>query len=177
MAGGYRAAMTDNGWTVTTKARVLVAEDDRAVRDSIERALAFEGYEVRTVSDGAEALDDVTSATPDAIVLDVMMPQVDGLDVCRQLRARGDRTPILILTAKHKVADRVSGLDAGADDYLVKPFALEELLARLRALLRRTADGNGQGELQIGDLRLNPATREVWRGEHAVDLTKTEFQL
>jgi two-component system response regulator MprA len=162
---------------VATKARVLVAEDDRAVRDSIERALAFEGYDVGTASDGVEALDRVTKSEPDAIVLDVMMPRVDGLDVCRELRARGDRTPILILTARHKVADRVSGLDAGADDYLVKPFALEELLARLRALLRRTAEDNGQGELQIGDLRLNPATREVWRGSHAVDLTKTEFQL
>ena len=156
---------------------MLVAEDDRAVRDSIERALAFEGYEVGTASDGAEALDRVQTTEPDAIVLDVMMPRVDGLDVCRELRARGDRTPILILTARHKVADRVSGLDAGADDYLVKPFALEELLARLRALLRRTADDNGQGELQVGDLRLNPATREVWRGELPIDLTKTEFQL
>jgi two-component system, OmpR family, response regulator MprA len=162
---------------MATKARVLVAEDDRAVRDSIERALAFEGYEVGTASDGAEALDRVSATEPDAIVLDVMMPRVDGLDVCRELRARGDRTPILILTARHKVADRVSGLDAGADDYLVKPFALEELLARLRALLRRTSDGNGQGVLQVGDLKLNPATREVWRGDVPVDLTKTEFQL
>jgi two-component system response regulator MprA len=160
-----------------TKAKVLVAEDDRAVRDSIERALTFEGYDVGTASDGAEALDRVTIGEPDAIVLDVMMPRVDGLDVCRELRARGDRTPILILTARHKVADRVSGLDAGADDYLVKPFALEELLARLRALLRRTSDGNGQGLLQVGDLRLNAATREVWRGEQSIDLTKTEFQL
>jgi two-component system response regulator MprA len=158
------------------KARVLVAEDDRAVRDSIERALAFEGYDVGTASDGVEALDRM-KAEPDAIVLDVMMPRVDGLDVCRELRARGDRTPILILTARHSVADRVAGLDAGADDYLVKPFALEELLARLRALLRRTSDGDGQGVLQVGDLRLNPATREVWRGEHPIDLTKTEFQL
>jgi len=162
---------------MATKARVLVAEDDRAVRDSIERALAFEGYEVGTASDGAEALERVSATEPDAIVLDVMMPRVDGLDVCRALRARGDRTPILILTARHKVADRVSGLDAGADDYLVKPFALEELLARLRALLRRTSDGNGQAALQVGDLRLNPATREVWRGDEAIDLTKTEFQL
>ena len=154
-----------------------MAEDDRAVRDSIERALSFEGYEVGTASDGAEALERIASSEPDAIVLDVMMPLVDGLDVCRELRARGDRTPILILTARHKVADRVSGLDAGADDYLVKPFALEELLARLRALLRRTTETNGQSVRQIGDLTLNPATREVWRGEEAVDLTKTEFQL
>src|SRR5581483_1573120 len=172
-----RRLVNDNGRNMATKARVLVAEDDRAVRDSIERALAFEGYEVGTASDGAEALERVSATEPDAIVLDVMMPRVDGLDVCRALRARGDRTPILILTARHKVADRVSGLDAGADDYLGKPFALEELLARLRALLRRTSDGNGQAALQVGDLRLNPATREVWRGDEAIDLTKTEFQL
>ena len=159
------------------KARVLVAEDDRAVRDSIERALTFEGYDVGTASDGVDALDLVKATEPDAIVLDVMMPRLDGLGVCRELRARGDRTPILILTAKHSVADRVSGLDAGADDYLVKPFALEELLARLRALLRRTSDDNGHAALQVGDLRLDPATREVWRGETLIDLTKTEFQL
>jgi two-component system response regulator MprA len=169
--------VTDNGHAMAAKARVLVAEDDRAVRDSIERALAFEGYDVGTATDGAEALEAIHRTEPDAIVLDVMMPILDGLDVCRALRARGDRTPILILTAKHKVADRVSGLDAGADDYLVKPFALEELLARLRALLRRTSDGNGNGVVQVGDLRLDPATREVRRGEHLIDLTKTEFQL
>jgi two-component system response regulator MprA len=162
---------------VATKARVLIAEDDRAVRDSIERALAFEGYDVRTASDGVEALADVPAAEPDAIVLDVMMPRVDGLDVCRELRARGDRTPILILTAKHKVADRVAGLDAGADDYLVKPFALEELLARLRALLRRTSEADGKGVLQVADLTLDPATRDVRRGDTPIDLTKTEFQL
>ena len=168
--------MADNGSAVATKARVLVAEDDRAVRDSIERALAFEGYDVQTASDGVEALDHLKHDTPDAIVLDVMMPRVDGLGVCRELRARGDRTPILILTARHKVADRVSGLDAGADDYLVKPFALEELLARLRALLRRTSQ-SADGALQVADLRLDPATREVWRGAVPIDLTKTEFQL
>ena len=168
--------MADNGSVVATKARVLVAEDDRAVRDSIERALAFEGYDVQTASDGVEALDHLKQDTPDAIVLDVMMPRVDGLGVCRELRARGDRTPILILTARHKVADRVSGLDAGADDYLVKPFALEELLARLRALLRRTSQ-SADGALQVADLRLDPATREVWRGAVPIDLTKTEFQL
>jgi two-component system, OmpR family, response regulator MprA len=159
------------------KARVLIAEDDRAVRDSIERALSFEGYEVGTASDGAEALERVKVTEPDAIVLDVMMPRLDGLDVCRDLRARGDRTPILILTAKHTVADRVSGLDAGADDYLVKPFALEELLARLRALLRRTSDADQHAVLDVADLRLDPATREVWRGDTLIDLTKTEFQL
>ena len=159
------------------KARVLVAEDDRAVRDSIERALSFEGYQVTTASDGSEALDGVKLTEPDAIVLDVMMPRLDGLEVCRELRARGDRTPILILTAKHSVADRVSGLDAGADDYLVKPFALEELLARLRALLRRTNDDAGNAVLEAADLRLSPATREVWRGDVSIDLTKTEFQL
>jgi two-component system response regulator MprA len=162
---------------MTSKSRVLVAEDDRAVRESIERALAFEGYEVGLAADGAEALNAVEHSEPDAIVLDVMMPGVDGLDVCRELRARGDRTPILILTARHKVADRVSGLDAGADDYLVKPFALEELLARLRALLRRTSGTENGAVLEVADLRLDPRTRDVTRNGHRLELTKTEFQL
>jgi two-component system response regulator MprA len=160
-----------------TKAKVLVAEDDRAVRESIERALRFEGHDVITASDGGEALDAVTTHSPDAIVMDVMMPVMDGLDVTRELRARGDRTPILVLTARHKVSDRVAGLDAGADDYLIKPYALEELLARLRALLRRTPPDGGGHVLQVGDLRLDPATREVFRGSHAIELTKTEFAL
>jgi two-component system, OmpR family, response regulator MprA len=162
---------------VSLKARVLVAEDDRAVRDSIERALVFEGHDVSTATDGVEALEAVEKGSPDAIVLDVMMPRKDGLDVCRELRARGDRTPVLILTARHKVADRVSGLDAGADDYLVKPFALEELLARLRALLRRTTTSDDTTVLDVGDLHLDPATREVRRGDAPIELTKTEFQL
>jgi two-component system response regulator MprA len=167
----------NNGRNMSSKARVLVAEDDRAVRDSIERALVFEGHDVATATDGIEALEAVDKGAPDAIVLDVMMPGKDGLEVCRELRARGDRTPVLILTARHKVADRVSGLDAGADDYLVKPFALEELLARLRALLRRTTSAADSAVLQIADLRLDPATREVHRGDTPIELTKTEFQL
>jgi len=139
-------------------------------------SLGDAGFLCLRARDGDEALKLVKAHDPDLLVLDVMMPRVDGLGVCRELRARGDRTPILILTARHKVADRVSGLDAGADDYLVKPFALEELLARLRALLRRTSQ-SPDGALQVADLRLDAATREVWRGEVPIDLTKTEFQL
>jgi two-component system response regulator MprA len=159
------------------KAKVLVAEDDRAVRESIERALRFEGHDVVTAADGGEALEAATAAAPDAIVMDVMMPVMDGLDVTRELRARGDKTPILVLTARHKVSDRVAGLDAGADDYLVKPYALEELLARLRALLRRTPPEGEGNVLQVADLTLDPATREVYRGATPVELTKTEFAL
>lgn len=159
------------------KAKVLVAEDDRAVRESIERALRFEGHDVHLAADGGEALRAVEADPPDAIVMDVMMPVMDGLDVTRELRARGDRTPILVLTARHKVSDRVAGLDAGADDYLVKPYALEELLARLRALLRRTPATTEHEVLQVADLTLDPATREVFRGPHAIELTKTEFAL
>jgi two-component system response regulator MprA len=162
---------------LTPRARVLVVEDDRAVRDSIERALMFEGYEVASASDGVEAISAAGYSAPDAIVLDVTMPRMDGLQVCRELRAQGDRTPVLMLTARHRVPDRVAGLDAGADDYLVKPFALEELLARLRALLRRTTDGEASEELAVGDLRLDPATREVHRGDVSIELTKTEFSL
>ncbi len=159
------------------KAKVLVAEDDRAVRESIERALRFEGHDVVTAADGGEALQAVATATPDAIVMDVMMPVMDGLDVTRELRARGDRTPILVLTARHKVSDRVAGLDAGADDYLIKPYALEELLARLRALLRRTPPESEGSVLQVADLTLDAATREVFRGSQPIELTKTEFAL
>jgi two-component system response regulator MprA len=155
---------------------ILVVEDDKGVRTAIERALTFEGYRVITANDGAEALSVVMNEHPDAIVLDVMMPHVDGLEACRRLRARGDTTPILVLTARHEVRDRVEGLDAGADDYMVKPFALEELLARLRALLRR-AGGATSDILRVGDLTMNPATREVERGGVPVRLTKTEFDL
>jgi two-component system response regulator MprA len=155
---------------------VLVVEDDRSVRDAVERALSFEGYDVATARDGAEALSMVMNDPPDAIVLDVMMPYVDGLETCRRIRARGDDTPILILTARHEVSDRVAGLDAGADDYMVKPFALEELLARLRALLRRSA-GTTTEVLTVGDLTLNAGTREVVRDGEAIHLTKTEFDL
>jgi two-component system response regulator MprA len=155
--------------------RLLVAEDDRAVRESVERALSYEGYDVLTAPDGTEAIQRVLNDKPDAIVLDVMMPHVDGLEVARRLRNVGVRIPILMLTARAEISDRVAGLDAGADDYLVKPFALEELLARVRALLRRTSES--ADVLRVGDLMLDPATREVKRGDVDVDLTKTEFQL
>ena len=157
--------------------KVLVVDDDRAVRDAIDRALRFEGYDVVAAADGQEALDSVAADTPEAIVLDVMMPGVDGLDVCRRLRATGDDTPVLMLTARHAVADRVAGLDAGADDYLVKPFALEELLARLRALLRRTMPSGESTAMTVADLELDPATRRVRRNGSDIDLTKTEFDL
>jgi two-component system response regulator MprA len=158
--------------------RIFVVEDDPAVRDALRRALELEGYGVELAGDGEEALRrlDGREVEPDALVLDVLMPKVDGLEVCRRLRRSGDRTPILMLTARDQVADRVAGLDAGADDYLVKPFALEELLARLRALLRRTADG-AVDVLRFADLELDPATREVHRGGEAIDLTRTEFAL
>ena len=158
--------------------RIFVVEDDPAVRDALRRALELEGYGVELAGDGEEALRrlDGREVEPDALVLDVLMPKVDGLEVCRRLRRSGDRTPILMLTARDQVADRVAGLDAGADDYLVKPFALEELLARLRALLRRTADG-AVDVLRFADLELDPATREVRRGGEAIDLTRTEFAL
>ena len=160
----------------TDDMRVLVVEDDSQVRTALARALNFEGYDVETANDGAEGLEKVLTADPDAIVLDVMMPHVDGLEATRRLRARGDTRPILMLTARHEVSDRVAGLDAGADDYLVKPFALEELLARLRALLRRT-EPETNDVMRVGDLSLDPSTREVYRGEAAIELTKTEFQL
>jgi len=131
---------------------ILIAEDDRSVRESLERALRFEGYTPITAVDGAEALEVLTNQMPDAIVLDVMMPNIDGLTVCRRLRERGDRVPVLMLTARHEISDRVAGLDAGADDYLVKPFVLDELLARLRALLRRTSvTGRDEDAERTGD--------------------------
>ena len=165
---------------VNSSAHVLVVDDDRAVRESLVRALDLEGYRVQSASDGAKALDAIKSDQPDVIVLDVMMPAVDGLTVCRVLRAEKNRVPILMLTARTETSDRVQGLDAGADDYLPKPFALEELLARLRALLRRTAldASDEQNEmLTLDTLRIDPAARRVWRGEHEIDLSKTEFEL
>ncbi len=156
--------------------RVLIVEDDGAVRRAVERALTFEGYDVVTARDGAEALSIVLNDKIEAIVLDVMMPIVDGLEACRRIRARGDSTPILILTARSEVSDRVAGLDAGADDYLVKPFALEELLARLRALLRRSTGSTTQ-VMKVGDLIMDTMSREVRRGDTVIDLTKTEFDL
>ena len=143
--------------------RVLVAEDDKSVRDSLVRALTFEGYDVVTAGDGAEALMAVVESQPDVIVLDVLMPHVDGLTACRRLRERGDRTPVLMLTARHEVSDRVAGLDAGADDYLVKPFALEELVARVRALQRRLGTDDAPPVLDFADVELNTGTREVTR--------------
>jgi two-component system response regulator MprA len=155
--------------------RVLVADDDLAVRSSLERALRLEGYDVTLAADGRETLERVMSFPPDALVLDVRMPEVDGLEVCRRMRALADPTPVLMLTAKDAVADRVEGLDAGADDYLVKPFALPELLARLRALLRRwPADGE---VLRFADLCLDPVAHEARRGDRLLKLTRTEFAL
>lgn len=158
--------------------RVMVVDDEPAVRSSIERALKLEGYEVVTAPDGGEALRELAMAPPDAMVLDVLMPEVDGLEVCRRMRGAGDRTPVLMLTARDAISDRVDGLDAGADDYLVKPFALEELLARLRALMRRAEpEGSDSSVLEFGDLMLEPASREVKRGTREIELTKTEFSL
>ncbi|MDT7784286.1 MAG: two-component system, OmpR family, response regulator MprA [Pseudonocardiales bacterium] len=162
--------------------RILVVDDDRAVRESLRRSLQFNGYQVETAGDGMQALESVTAARPDAMVLDVMMPRLDGLEVCRRLRSTGDDLPILVLTARDAVSDRVSGLDAGADDYLPKPFALEELLARLRALLRRAAHDDDAAQqsaavLKFADLELDPSTRDVRRGERSISLTRTEFAL
>jgi two-component system response regulator MprA len=155
--------------------RVLVVDDEPAVRSALQRALALERYEVELAADGSEALDSIAASPPDAIVLDVAMPGMDGLEVCRRLRHAGDRTPVLMLTARDAIDDRVEGLDAGADDYLVKPFALRELQARLRALLRRT--DRGPEPLRYGDLVLDPSAHEVWRGDRRVDLSRTEFSL
>jgi len=160
--------------------RILVVDDDRAVRDSLRRSLQFNGYEVDVAADGAEALARVPLARPDAIVMDVMMPRLDGLEATRALRAAGNEVPILVLTARDAVGDRVDGLDAGADDYLTKPFALEELLARLRALTRRAAQAAADDEptpLSFGGLSLDTATRDVRRGERPLTLTRTEFAL
>jgi two-component system response regulator MprA len=163
--------------------RILVVDDDRAVRESLRRSLQFNGYQVELAGDGRQALDAVAAQRPDAMVLDVMMPRLDGLEVCRRLRGTGDDLPILVLTARDAVSDRVAGLDAGADDYLPKPFALEELLARLRALLRRAAaeheadNGHVPQPLRFADLVLDPGTREVRRGERSISLTRTEFTL
>jgi two-component system response regulator MprA len=156
---------------------VLVAEDDRSVRESLVMALQVEGYEVEAVTNGADAIDAVASREPEVIVLDIMMPVLDGLTVCRRLRASDCHTPILMLTARHEVSDRVSGLDAGADDYLAKPFSLDELLARLRALLRRTSVSGTEELLCVADLVLDPLRRTARRGDEPLDLTKTEFDL
>ncbi|WP_249009159.1 response regulator transcription factor [Conexibacter sp. DBS9H8] len=157
---------------------VLVVDDEPAVRRALERALALESYDVILAADGREALDRLAEQPADAVILDVMMPGIDGLEVCRRLRAAGDRTPVLMLTARDAIDDRVTGLDAGADDYLVKPFALRELQARVRALLRRASDEDGGGEiLRFSDLTLDPIAHEVHRGERLIELSKTEFML
>src|SRR4051812_21489546 len=160
--------------SVTSAPRVMVVDDEPGVRSALERALRLERYDVQLAGDGAQALALLADRSPDAIVLDVAMPEVDGLEVCRRLRSAGDRTPVLMLTARDAVDDRVEGLDAGADDYLVKPFALRELQARLRALLRRTETSRA-GLLRFGDLELDPATRQVRRGDREVELSRTEF--
>ncbi|MER6200866.1 response regulator transcription factor [Streptomyces sp. NPDC001586] len=166
------------------EARILVVDDEPAVREALRRSLAFEGYAVQTAVDGLDALDRAASYSPDLIVLDIQMPRMDGLTAARRLRAAGSVTPVLMLTARDTVGDRVTGLDAGADDYLVKPFELDELFARVRALLRRSsyaapqAGGDGHEDaLTFGDLRMDLATREVTRGGRPVELTRTEFTL
>ncbi|MET7681194.1 response regulator transcription factor [Streptomyces sp. NPDC005423] len=174
---------------------VLLAEDDRAIRHALERALTLEGYAVTAVADGVEALAQAHRTPPDVLLLDVMMPGIDGLQVCRVLRAEGDRTPILMLTALVETADRIAGLDAGADDYVVKPFDVEEVFARLRALLRRTSpvavggssDGPRDGsqsapapsdkQITAAGLRMDLQARRVWRGGRELELTRTEFEL
>jgi two-component system, OmpR family, response regulator MprA len=160
--------------------RVLVVDDDRAVRESLRRSLEFNGYAVALAADGAEALASIAGSAPDALVIDVMMPRLDGIETTRALRTTGNDLPILVLTARDSVGDRVEGLDAGADDYLTKPFALEELLARLRALLRRAhtpAEDDVEEVLAFSDLSLNLATREVRRAGRSIELTRTEFTL
>lgn len=162
--------------------KILVVDDDPAVRESLRRSLIFNGYAVVLAADGEEALDKVQSERPDMAILDVMMPKLDGLEVCRELRSQGDDIPILLLTARDSVSERVAGLDAGADDYLTKPFALEELLARTRSLVRRAArpaavDTQQTEILKFEDLELDPATRDVTRGGRQISLTRTEFAL
>ncbi|MFJ7903594.1 response regulator transcription factor [Streptomyces sp. NPDC096198] len=167
---------------------VLLAEDDRAIRHALERALTLEGYQVTAVADGVEALAQAHRTQPDVLVLDVMMPGIDGLQVCRVLRAEGDRTPILMLTALVETADRIAGLDAGADDYVVKPFDVEEVFARLRALLRRTNGSSFEipkeeeekiptGQVAVAGLRMDVQARRAWRGDRELELTRTEFDL
>ncbi|MGI9607487.1 MAG: response regulator transcription factor [Acidimicrobiales bacterium] len=164
--------------SATESIQLLLAEDDQSVREALERALRFEGYDVHAVNDGAQALEALLTHDPEVIVLDVMMPGVDGLAACRRIRDKGIRTPVLMLTARHDVADRVAGLDAGADDYLVKPFDLEELLARLRALVRRGTVVEAESNvLTVGDMTLDLDRRHVTRRDRDIDLTKTEFEL
>src|SRR3954453_124907 len=157
--------------------RILVVDDEPAVREALERILRLDGFEVAIACDGREAVRSQAAAPADAILLDVLMPGLDGLEVCRRMRDTGDRTPVLMLTARDAVSDRVAGLEAGADDYLTKPFALEELLARLRALLRRSGWEDDRQVLRFDDLELDPGAHEVRRGERPVELTRTEYLL
>jgi two-component system response regulator MprA len=158
--------------------RVLIVDDDRALRDALRRALVLAGYEPVPVSDGESALAEIAARPPDAVVLDIGLPDIDGLEVCRRLRGAGDRVPVLMLTARDAVEDRIDGLDAGADDYLVKPFDVGELQARLRALLRRSAvNGDAGGGLAFEELRLDGARHGVSVGDRFVELTRTEYQL
>ncbi len=160
------------------QARILVVDDEPAVQIALSRALTLESYEVAQAVDGREALQRLSDAAYEVVILDISMPHVDGLEVCRRLRGGGDRTPVLMLTAREQVDDRVAGLDAGADDYLVKPFALRELLARVRALLRRSGEGDeGAETLSFEDLRLDRMAHEAWRGGRLLALTRTEFLL
>jgi len=164
----------------TLKHQVLIADDDRAIREALVRALSLEGYAVTAVNDGAKALEAVKDETPDVLILDLMMPVIDGMTVCRVLRAEKNRVPILMLTARTETSDRVAGLDAGADDYLPKPFALDELLARLRVLLRRYDSDDDLDQVEIltlDDLRIDVAARRVFRGDNEIELSKTEFEL
>ena len=159
--------------------KILVVDDERAVRESLRRALELEGYQIELAADGQEALERLEAngdGQPDAVILDVLMPNVDGLEVCRRLRRGGNRVPVLMLTARDEIDNRVAGLDAGADDYVTKPFALEELVARVRALLRRASAGDDQ-LLRFADIELDPGTREVRRGGDPIELTRTEFAL
>lgn len=156
---------------------MLVVEDDPHVRSTLDQLLRFEGYTVHLAADGQQALEMLAEIQPDLAVVDVVMPRMDGLSLCRLLRRRGDRLPILVLTARQQIGDRVAGLDAGADDYLPKPFATDELLARLRALLRRSTLDEDSTVLSVADLTLHPATREVYRGDRPIELTKTEFDV
>jgi two-component system, OmpR family, response regulator MprA len=156
---------------------ILVVDDEPAVREAVERALRLDGHDVVLAADGGEALVTLDQRPPDAVVLDVLMPRVDGLELCRRMRLRGDRTPILMLTARDAVSDRVAGLDAGADDYLVKPFALDELLARVRALLRRAMPSSERAPLRYADVELDPVAHEARRGGRPIELTRTEFLL
>jgi two-component system response regulator MprA len=157
--------------------RLLVVDDEASVRDALALVLDLSGFEVATAADGGEAIRTLASVPPDAVILDVLMPGLDGLEVCRRMRAAGDRTPVLMLTARTEVSQRVAGLEAGADDYLAKPFAREELIARLRALLRRTGWQGDEQTLRFDDLELDPAAHEARRGGRVLELTRTEFLL